>query len=179
MDRLNPSSGRHRSRAIVVPLRRRRSLQRILCCPAPDWPLLCEMTAQPRMLLLCLLAASGGQRCVSGAYCPVGAGLARLLRGERVGSGAGAAMACCRGRSECVGAAGSSAMRFITKNSACWHAGRAKKIKTGFTQFPACKRASSLIRVNKRQTNRQQACRNVTLGLEGDTLLMLESKFTA
>ena len=84
------------------------------------------------MLLLCLLAASGGQRCVSGAYCPVGAGLARLLRGERVGSGAGAAMACRRGRKERVGASGAArdaALAFSTRTR------RALEIKTGFARF--------------------------------------------
>ena len=89
------------------------------------------------MLLLCLLAASGGQRCVSGAYCPVGAGLARLLRGERVGSGAGAARACRRGRNECVGAAGSSAMRLSAQSR-----GRAPSFLVSYSTLALVRRGS-------------------------------------
>ena len=119
------------------------------------------------MLLLCLLAASGRQRCVGVAL--LGGGVLEL--GGCCEANAAAAVLVQRWL-----VAGVAANASEQPEAACGYISSATraacraKIKTGFTQFLVRKRASSLILVKKDQTNQPLSCREVTLGLEGTTI---------
>ena len=127
------------------------------------------------MLLLCLLAASGRQRCVGVAL--LGGGVLEL--GGCCEANAAAAVLVQRWLVAGVAANASeqpeAACGFITSATRAACEPRSKRVLHNFFSRP-CKRASSLILVKKDQTNQPLSCREVTLGLEGTTLIFERAK---